>query len=202
MRVTFRYKLLVVCGAVLPSVPIAACLAFRGVEAWRLWLEMKEFTALGAIAWLWVAAYVLASVVTVLGVDDERELKWWEFLIDAGNCVTSIILAIKCANQQFDDAHPLPYGVRFLLWLAVCLIPQLMVTHAARRARAVARHLQHQLKAQQAKLAVKPKKHATQTVGKTANGDDRGRRKAVRDCAAVADPVEALVGSGECRKTD
>lgn len=149
MRPSLRFQFLVVCGAVLPAVPVAMCLVLRGVEAWKLWHEMRDFTFLGALAWIWVAAYVLASVVTIFGIDEERELRWWELLIDAGNGVSSIVLAIKCAGHQIDDGHPLPYAARFVLWLAVCILPQLMVTHAARRARAVAHHLHRQLKAQQ-----------------------------------------------------
>ncbi len=110
MRVSFRFKFLAVCGAVLPAVPVGTCLVFRGVEAWKLWHEMSRFTTLGVIAWLWAFAYILASVVTIFGLDDQRELRWWELLIDAGNGVSSVVLAIKCASQQFDDSHPIPYG--------------------------------------------------------------------------------------------
>jgi hypothetical protein len=156
MRPSLRLQFLVVCGAVLPALPVMTCLVLRGVEAWKLWHEMHDFTFLGALAWVWVAAYVLASVVTIFGIDEERELRWWELLIDAGNGVSSMVLAIKCAGHQIDDGHPLPYTARFLLWLAVCIIPQLMVTHAARRARVVARHLHRQLRAQQAKELRRP----------------------------------------------
>jgi hypothetical protein len=178
MRNNFRYQFLVICGTVLPAAPIVTCLVLRGVEAWKLWDEMHEFTFLGAIAWLWVVVYLLASIVTVFGIDDERELKWWEFLIDAGNGVTSIILAVKCASHQIDAAHPMPYLLRFALWLAVCLIPQLMVTHAARRARTVAHHLHRQLKAQRAKASSKQVLSDARTISMNAQlGTDSGDNK-------------------------
>jgi hypothetical protein len=153
MRV--RYQFVALCATVLPAIPVVMCLVMRGVEAWKLWYDMRDFTFLGAIAWVWVASYLLASVVTILHIDDAHALKWWEFFIDAGNIVASIILAIKCASHQVDDGHPVPYLFRFFLWFSVCVIPQLMVTHAARRARAVARRLHKQLKIQQAKVAAK-----------------------------------------------
>jgi hypothetical protein len=157
MRVSLRYEFLAICGAVLPVIPVSTCLMFRGVEAWKLGREMSQFTTLGVTAWLWAVSYILASVVTIFRLDDDRELKWWELLIDAGNFVSSIVFAIKCATQQIDDTNPIPYSLRFLLWLAICLIPQLLVTHGARRARNVAGHLQRQLKAQQNKAAAKPR---------------------------------------------
>lgn len=152
MRVNIRYKLLGICGAVLPAIPVCTSLMFRGVEAWKLWREMSQLTALGVIAWLWTVVYVMASLVTIFGLDAERELRRWEFLIDAGNAVSSVVLAIKCASQPFDPAHPIPYAAQFSLWLAMCLIPQAFVTYAARRARHVARRLQRQLKADRSKV--------------------------------------------------
>ena len=138
-------------GVALPACPVVICLAFRGVEGWKLWFKMSHFSLLGMLAWLWTFAYLAACVVTIFRLDDERNLRWWEFLIDSGNMVTSCILAMKCAKQQFDIDLPISYGVRFALWLSVCLIAQFTVTFVARRARKISQRLYRQLNPKPAK---------------------------------------------------
>jgi hypothetical protein len=132
-------------GVVLPACPVVVCLVLRGAEGWKLWNEMNHFSALGLLAWLWTLAYLSACAVTIFAIDDERNLRWWEFLINAGNLVTSCILAMKCAKQPFDGDDQMPYAFRFVLWLGICLIAQLTVAFVARRARRISQRLYRKL---------------------------------------------------------
>jgi hypothetical protein len=144
MRATLK-NLAAATGVVLPVLPFAICLAIRGAEGWKLWHEMSRATPLGLIVWIWAAAYLLASVVTIFRLDDEDSLRGWELLIDAGNMVTSLVLAVKCADQQLTLGHSMSYGFRFSLWLGICVVVQLTVTFVARRARAVSQRLYQQM---------------------------------------------------------
>jgi len=126
--------------------PGVTCLALRCVEAWKLWDEMSRGTALGVLAWTWAVVFVAAALVTTFHLDDRRSLRCWEFLIDASNVVISIMIALDCAERPTGLFRTYSYGRRFLLLLVICLIPQFIITFAARRARHVAGRVRHQLR--------------------------------------------------------
>jgi hypothetical protein len=155
MRLLSLRKILsAAAGLVLPALPVISCLAFRGLEAWKLWHEMSRFTALGMIAWMWTLAFLAATLITVGGFDTRQNCRRWERLIDAANTVTSVVLAIDAAKEDVDITDTMPYLVRVLLLFAVCLIAQLTVTFLARRARSVARRMRVQMEKQKAAAAV------------------------------------------------
>jgi hypothetical protein len=181
-NITTIFKLIAATiGAILPICPIAVCLVLRGAEGWKLWHEMSSFSALGLLAWLWTFAYLTACLVTIFGLDEERKLGWWEFLIDAGNIVTSCILAMRCAKQQFDAEYQLSYPIRFALWLSICLIAQFTVTFAARRARNVSQRLYRQLNPKPAKVVQR------RTVKNALTSSQNFGTAAEKNCGTAAD---------------
>lgn len=142
MRFTALLKFTAAAAAVgLTALPFALCLVFRGIEAWKLWQEMSRFTVVGIIAWLWAAVFLAGAVVTIFHLGTRRDLRRWEFLIDAANTVTSALVALECADQHVNVLHALPYGWQAGFLFVVFLIPQLTVTLAVRQARDVARRL-------------------------------------------------------------
>src|SRR5580692_7976971 len=82
---------------VLPQLPVILCIALRGAEAWKLCFEMGRLTTVGIMVWMWTAAFAAAAVVTIFHLDDIRNLRRWEFIIEAANTVTSVFLAWDCS---------------------------------------------------------------------------------------------------------
>jgi len=126
---------------ILPQFPVVLCLALRGAEAWKLFYEMGRLTTVGIMVWMWTAAFTAAAVVTIFHLDDIRNLRRWEFTVEAANTVTSLFLAWDCSAEATGTLHALPLAYRFGAFAVVFLMIQFTVTFIARRARAIARRL-------------------------------------------------------------
>jgi hypothetical protein len=118
----------VAAAAVLPPLLLTVCIAFRLLEAWKLW---HEFIRLAP----WVFAYVLASLVTILELDEKQHLAYWERFINVSNTVTSLALALECAGELSDVMGSLTFPVRAVVLFGICLIAQSGVTLATGRGR-------------------------------------------------------------------
>ena len=126
---------------ILPQTPVFLCLVLRGAEAWKLRYEMARLTTVTIVGWTWAAAFLAAAVVTICHLDDSKNLRTWEVLIEVANFVTSVLLAWDCAIDPTGTLRGLPTGSRFAALMFVLIVIQITVTFIARRARAVARRL-------------------------------------------------------------
>jgi hypothetical protein len=126
---------------ILPQTPVFLCLALRGAEAWKLLYEMGRLTTVAIVGWTWAAAFLAAAIVTIYHLDDNKNLRRWEVLIEIANTVTSGFLAWDCAVEATGTLRSLPTVYRFAALMCVLIVIQITVTFAARRARAVAHYL-------------------------------------------------------------
>jgi len=129
-------------GWMLPQVLVVFCLAVTTAEAWKLW---HEFTWLGMVGGLWVLAYCYAALMTILNVGSRREVKLWEWLMEAANLLLVVVLASKCPGQyalKFEES--VPGNLRIPFCIAAFSLAQLTVTLVARSARKVFQRMQRQ----------------------------------------------------------
>jgi hypothetical protein len=141
---------------VLPQSPLLLCLWMRGAEGTSLWHHLSQVPPLALIATAWEISYLFACVVAIYRLDDERNLRKWEFYVDAGNSVMSLIIALECTRLQSLLTNQFPAYARFVFWFSVCLIGQFTVTFVARRARDVAKRIQDGMKAKSTKRSTHP----------------------------------------------